>query len=305
MGNDRRVACVPRNCHRIQCFRHGADLVQLHEQCVADAIGDPFSQDFRVGHEDIVADELNAIARRRGLFVIEDAAHAVGAEHRGRRIGGGGTAACFSFYPNKNITTIEGGMLTTDDAEVAERARILRIHGLSADAWRRFHDPLKFISLQTELGFKFNMNDVAAALGITQLRKIERFLRNREAIAELYDRKLAGRPDVALPPRAGPGSRHAWHLYVVRLTGGHDRDEILRRLRARGIGAAVHYRPVCCEPFHADRESHRPEERPHVHAVAPQLMTLPIASGMTTEEAATVVDELERELDRRPIGVKA
>ena len=155
------------------------------------------------------------IARRHNLLVIEDAAHAVGAKYRGQPIGTIGDATAFSFYVIKNLTTGEGGMVTTNNAELAEKVRILRLHGMSHDAWKRYDARGSWYYEVQMLGFKYNMTDVQAALGLHQLARLESFIERRAQIVAEYKRRFAALPELTLP-QARPEVRHAWHLYPIR-----------------------------------------------------------------------------------------
>ena len=191
-------------------------------------------------------DAINDVARRHGLLVIEDAAHATEGVYHGRRVGTLGDAACFSFYVTKNLVTGEGGMVTTSRADWAEKIQTYGLHGLSKGAWKRYSDE-GFVHYQVLFpGFKYNMTDLQAALGIHQLARVEANLRRREEIWRRYDEAFA---ELAfeLPPAPAPGARHARHLYTLRVETGRSlasRDRLLAALHAEGIGAGVHYRAL-------------------------------------------------------------
>jgi dTDP-4-amino-4,6-dideoxygalactose transaminase len=201
-------------------------------------------------------DAVHAIAARHGLAVVEDAAHALPTTYWAARSARWQSAATvFSFYANKTITTGEGGMLVTRDEKLADRARVMRLHGMNRDAFDRF--TAKVPSWYYEVvapGFKYNLTDIAAALGLHQLAKAERFAAARRAIAQQYDAGLAGLP-VILPPQPLPGDEHPWHLYVLRLRpeARLGRDALIEALFARGIGCSVHYIPLHQHPYWRDR----------------------------------------------------
>ena len=246
-------------------------------------------------------DRIDATARRYGLQIIEDAAHAIGAQHNGRKIGNRGTLTSFSFYANKNLTTGEGGMITTDDDQLAERIEIYRLHGLSTDAWRRYASRELITSEVVAPGYKYNMTDLQASLGIHQLNKIERFLQRREEIAEQYDEAFSGCDEIRRQPRptAGGPTRHALHLYLLQLRRERlaaDRDEIVRALRAENIGAAIHYRALHLHPFYAAALPYRPGAFPVAEHASESVLSLPISPGMTDADAADVIRAVKKVL---------
>ena len=243
-------------------------------------------------------DAVHAIAARHGLAVVEDAAHALPTSYKGRKVGTLASAATvFSFYANKTITTGEGGMLVTRDEKLADRARVMRLHGMNRDAFDRF--TAKVPSWYYEVvapGFKYNLTDIAAALGLHQLAKAERFAAARRAIAQQYDAGLAGLP-VILPPQAQPGDAHPWHLYVLRLRpeARLGRDALIEALFARGIGCSVHYIPLHQHPYWRDRYALAAADFPHSQAAYEAMLSLPLYSRMTEQDAERVVGAL-REL---------
>jgi len=243
-------------------------------------------------------DAILDIARRKNLVVIGDAAHAVEAEWRGRKVGAIGRTAGFSFYPNKNITTIEGGMLTTDDAAIAERARKLSLHGVSADAWRRFQaDGPAHVSVE-EAGYKYNMTDVQAALGLGQLAKVEAHLRRREEIWAQYDRALADLP-LVLPAALADGTRHARHLYAVLVDEKRariDRDELRTALKERNIGTGLHYIGLTLHPFYRERYGTRRGQCPNADWISDRTLSLQLTAGMNDEDVGDVIRALKEVL---------
>jgi len=239
------------------------------------------------------------IARRHGLRVIEDAAHALPATSAGRLIGTlDSDATVFSFYANKTITTGEGGMIVTRDAKLAARMRTMRLHGMSRDAFDRF--TAKVPSWYYEIvapGFKYNLTDIAAAIGIHQLKRAEVYRRQREAVAAAYTDGLAGMPLLA-PPQAPAGETHSWHLYVPRLREGAaiGRDMLIERLFADGIGCSVHYIPLHLQPYWRDRYGLAPEQFPHSQRAFERMLSLPIYPRMTGADVDRVLRSLRAAL---------
>ena len=236
---------------------------------------------------------LLAIARAHGLAVVEDAAHALPSTHGGRLVGTfDSDASVFSFYANKTMTTGEGGMLVTRDARLAERARVMRLHGISRDAFDRF--TAKVPSWAYEIvapGFKYNLTDIAAALGIHQLRRAQGFQQRRAQIAAAYDAAFAGLPLVT-PPQPAAGDVHSWHLYAIRLAdeAGITRDRFIEALFERGIGCSVHYIPLHLHPYWRERYGLRPEQFPHSQHAYERLVSLPIYTRMGDADVDRVVD---------------
>ena len=242
---------------------------------------------------------IGALARRHGLKVVEDAAHALPTTLGGRLIGSfDSDATVFSFYANKTMTTGEGGMLVTRDAALAERARIMRLHGMNRDAFDRFTS--KVPSWYYEVvapGFKYNLTDIAAALGLHQLRRARGFQQRRAEIAARYDQAFAGLPLVT-PPRPPAGDLHAWHLYALRLGDGAGigRDRFIEALFEQGIGCSVHYIPLHLHPYWRDRYGLRPEQFPHSQRAYERLVSLPIYTRMDDADADRVAAAVRRVL---------
>ncbi len=239
---------------------------------------------------------IAAFAEHHGLWVIEDAAHSFPAARRAadgtlRRCGEGTAAVtCFSFYANKTITAGEGGMAVTNRDDLAERMRLMSLHGLSKDAWGRYAGgPWDYRIVAA--GFKYNLTDVAAALGRRQLARAEELRQQREHIARCYREALADVPQLELPPLPSEGI-HAWHLFVVRLVLARlrvDRDRFVELLRERGIGFSVHWRPLHLHPLYAEGFGWRSGELPQSTAAFPTLVTLPLFPRMREEEVNEVV----------------
>jgi dTDP-4-amino-4,6-dideoxygalactose transaminase len=240
-------------------------------------------------------DALLDLARRHGLRVVEDAAHAFPTRHKGRLVGTlDSDITVFSFYANKTMTTGEGGMVVVRDPELARRIRLMRLHGISQDAFDRYvsKTPAWFYEV-VAAGFKYNLTDIAAAIGIEQLRKIDRFLTRRQLLAARYDAALAGLPLVLPPPPQGD-STHAWHLYVVRLRDGAPlgRDALIHRLAELGIGTSVHFIPLHRQPYWRDNCAAEPACFPVAEAAFGAMLTLPLYTRMRDADQARVIDAL-------------
>jgi dTDP-4-amino-4,6-dideoxygalactose transaminase len=237
-------------------------------------------------------DALLEVARAHGLRVVEDAAHAFPTRYRARLVGTlDSDITVFSFYANKTMTTGEGGMVVTRDPELARRIRLMRLHGISQDAFNRYvsKTPAWFYEV-VAAGFKYNLTDIASAIGIEQLRKIDNFLARREQLARRYDEALGSLP-LVLPPRPDDGSTHAWHLYVVRLAPGARlrRDELINELSRRGIGTSVHFIPLHRQPYWRDTCALMPEQFPVAEASYHTMLTLPLYTRMTDADQERVV----------------
>jgi dTDP-4-amino-4,6-dideoxygalactose transaminase len=238
-------------------------------------------------------ERLNSIRDQHGVLIIEDAAHAIGAEWRGRRIGAFGNVAAFSFYVTKNISTIEGGALMTEDPEIAEEVERLGLHGLSLGAWQRFSDTgFRHYEVVTP-GFKYNMTDVQAAVGLHQLPRLDQWIDRRAALWERYDRLLADLP-LQTPAGPEPDTRHARHLYqiVVSPEAPVTRDRLLDELTKRKIGTGVHYRGVHLHPFYRDKYGLVPEAFPVATAISDRTLSLPLSPKVSDADQDDVVAAL-------------
>jgi dTDP-4-amino-4,6-dideoxygalactose transaminase len=234
---------------------------------------------------------LAAIARRHGLKLVEDAAHALPTTSGGQRVGTlASDATVFSFYANKTMTTGEGGMLVTRNAELAKRAKVMRLHGMSRDAFDRYTSTVPSWAYEIVApGYKYNLTDIAAALGIHQLQRLDGFQQKREQLAAAYDAALADLP-IVLPPRPPAGDMHAWHLYVVRLADGAqvERNVFIERLYAAGIGCSVHYIPLHLHPYWRERYGLKPEQFPHSQHAFERMLSLPLYTRMTLDDVQRV-----------------
>ncbi len=250
-------------------------------------------------------DRLNEFRDRHGLFVIEDAAHAIGAEWRGRKVGSTGNVAAYSFYATKNVTTAEGGALVADDPRIAERVEHLALHGLSLGAWQRFSDSGYKHYDASEAGFKFNMTDLHAALGIHQLPRLDQGIEYRSELWSRYDRLLEQLP-LETPPAAGADMRHARHLYQVLVSpeSAVERDELLSLMTSSKIGVGVHYRAVHLHPYYRDKYALNPAAFPVATDISNRTLSLPLGTNVTQADQDDVVEALRTHLVTR-IGVGA
>ncbi|MCC6626738.1 MAG: DegT/DnrJ/EryC1/StrS family aminotransferase [Chloroflexi bacterium] len=237
-------------------------------------------------------DDILAIAARYGLKVLEDAAHATGATYRGRPVGNLGDATAFSFYATKNLTTAEGGMLTTADAELADRTRLLALHGMSRDAWKRYGQDGAWHYDVVAPGFKYNMTDIQASLGLHQLRRLPVLQARRAAVAARYTAGLADLTALRLPV-ARPEVEHAWHLYVIRVQPGAiriDRAAMIEELHRRNIGTSVHFIPLNHHPYYQSALGWRPGQFPVAEAAYAGAISLPLHPGLSDGDVDDVID---------------
>ncbi len=245
--------------------------------------------------------EIGGIAERHGLTVVEDAAHCMGGAVGGRRIGSIGDFTCFSFYATKNLTTGEGGMVTTASTEKAEWMRIAALHGMSKDAWSRYSRAGGRLYDVVMAGFKYNMMDIQAALGLKQLERFADLQARREAIWRQYDAALSSLP-VTLPAAPEPGTVHARHLYAVLVdpeTAGSTRDGLRQALREAGIATSVHFTALHLLSYYADRLALRRGMFPVAERVSDQTMSLPLSPAMSDEDVQRVIEAMHGLVARR------
>jgi dTDP-4-amino-4,6-dideoxygalactose transaminase len=241
-------------------------------------------------------DKVLELARSRNLKVIEDAAHALPAAVRGKKVGQISDITCFSFYATKTITTGEGGMATTDNPEWANRMRIMSLHGISLDAWDRYTDKGSWYYEVLRPGYKYNLTDIAAALGIEQLKRCDAIYQARCRIARIYNEAFADLPELELPA-CSPDVQHAWHLYIVRLNLDRlrvDRQEFARALKSGNVGTSVHFIPLHLHPFYRESFGYRPEDFPHANAVFERIVSLPVYSRMTEADIDHVISSIRK-----------
>lgn len=244
-------------------------------------------------------DEILAIAQEHGLKVVEDAAHALPTTWRGTLVGQlQSDVTVFSFYANKTMTTGEGGMVVTRNADLAARMKIMRLHGMNRDAFDRFvsRKPAWYYEVVAP-GFKYNLTDIAAAMGVEQLAKLPRFLLRRQYLAARYNAALETLP-LILPADASPGDVHSWHLYVVRLRDDvlMARDDVIQALSDQGIGTSVHYVPLHRHPYWRDRYGLEPEMFPEADAAYQRMLSIPLFTAMSDADQDRVIAALNEVL---------
>jgi dTDP-4-amino-4,6-dideoxygalactose transaminase len=237
-------------------------------------------------------DPLFALARQHNLTIIEDAAHAAGTEYKGRKIGSLDSISIFSFHPNKNITTGEGGMVCTPDETLAEEISLLKFHGMSREAWKRFAasgTPNYDIMLP---GYKYNMMDIQAAIGLHQLPRLDGFIDRRTEIAEQYNAAFAGLPELALPTYAPYQQRHAWHLYTPLIRTELltiDRDRFMAELKALNIGSGLHYKAIHHHSWYRENLPMADTELPNASYASDRILSLPLFPTMSDNDANDVI----------------
>ena len=241
-------------------------------------------------------DEIMKIAQENNLFVIEDAAHAVGAEYKGKKIGNIGDVTVFSFYATKNLTTGEGGMVTTNNDELAEKIRLLSLHGISKDAWKRYTAEGSWYYEILYAGYKYNMTDIQASLGIHQLNKLEKFLSIRQKYAQRYSSAFADISEIKTPP-VNHHVRHAWHLYVIRLNSASlsiDRKQFIEALKAENIGSSVHFIPLHLHPYYKKKYGYKQGDYPNSEQVYSKVISLPLFPKMADTDLEDVIKAVKK-----------
>lgn len=236
-------------------------------------------------------DAIMTIAQKYGLLVIEDCAHAIETTYHGKAAGTFGEFGCFSFYVTKNIVTGEGGMVLTRNEEDAARTKMLALHGMSKDAWKRFGDDGYRHYYVQECGFKYNMMDIQAAIGLQQLKRIEEYRDMREQIWQRYDQAFAGLP-LTLPAPPAPDTRHAYHLYTILVDQercGISRDQFLNAMTAHRIGVGVHYLSIPEHPYYQRAYGWRPEDYPAAMQIGRRTVSLPISAKLACRDVENVI----------------
>ena len=236
-------------------------------------------------------DQIQQLAHANGLRVIEDAAHALPSDYRGKRIGQISEFTCFSFYATKTLTTGEGGMVTTANPTAAERMRLMRLHGIERDAWQRYRGNGSWRYEVLEAGFKYNLTDLQSAIGLVQLRKCDKMQQARKSIAQRYTEAFTLVDELVVPPVCTDRST-SWHLYVLRLQPRSmrlDRDSFVRLLNERGVGCSVHFIPLHLQPYYQHAYGYRAGDFPSAEQQYSSCFSLPIFPGMTDEEIQHVI----------------
>ena len=251
-------------------------------------------------------DEIGAIASRHNLRVIEDAAHSFPTKYKGRIVGTLSDFTCFSFYATKTLTTGEGGMICTDNEKWAEHCRVMCLHGISHQAWKRYTAEGSWYYEIVAPGFKYNLTDIAAAMGLAQLHKSSRMHERRTSIAERYTAAFRAMPELEPPPDSPAGDQHAWHLYMLRLNLDSltiDRARFFDELKARKIGASVHFIPLHLHPYYRDTYGYKPDDFPIAFREYKREISLPIYSKMTDGDVQDVIDAVTDVVGRYRAGM--
>jgi len=245
-------------------------------------------------------DEIMTIASKHNLFVLEDAAHAVHTRYKDKMIGSIGNATAFSFYATKNLMTGEGGMVTTNSDELADKLRVYSLHGMSRNAWNRYTDKGSWHYEITFPGYKYNMTDIQAALGMTQLAKLESMQEKREMIASRYNQAFATLAELELPIDS-KYARHAWHLYIIKLNLEKisvDRAEFIELLKEENIGTSVHFIPVHLHPYYQDTFGYERGNLPQAEHVYDRIISLPLYPKMSDTDVQDVIEAVRRIMDK-------
>lgn len=238
-------------------------------------------------------DVINAIAKEHGLFVVEDAAHAVYTTYKGKMVGGLGNPTAFSFYVTKNLATGEGGMITTDDEELADLLRVYTLHGMNRNAWNRYGKGGTWRYDVVTFGFKYNMTDIQASLGLSQLKKLPMMQEMRERYAKKYNEAFQNLPGIGLMDQMDYG-RNAWHLYILRIEDLKiDRDQFIEELKALNIGTAVHFIPVHMHPIYRETFHTKEGDCPVAEKLFSQIISLPMNPSMTESDIDYVIQAVK------------
>ena len=244
--------------------------------------------------------EILDIARNNHIVVIEDAAHALGSEYQDKKIGRLGTATAFSFHAVKNITTAEGGMVTTDNKKLAEKIRILSFHGLDKDAWSREANIKPWYYRVLNAGYKCNLSDMQSALGIEQLKRLKYFLALRKRYAKTYNEAFKGIPELVLPKQV-KGTKHSWHLYIIKLEIERlkiNRDQFIQALRRENIATSVHFIPLHLHPFYQKQFGYKKGDFPNAEDAYKRIVSLPLYPKMTKKDVNDVIVAVKKVLFR-------
>jgi dTDP-4-amino-4,6-dideoxygalactose transaminase len=247
-----------------------------------------------IGGEPCDMDAIQQLAKRHGLHVIEDAAHALPTRSNGRMVGAISELTAFSFYATKTITTGEGGMLTTDNDEYAERVSVMRLHGIGRqDAWKRYTKSGSWYYEVVEAGYKLNLCDILAALGAAQLARCDAFWKRRSELAAMYREKLSAIEELEMPPEVRNGDQHSWHLFILRLRSENltvTRDEFIELLKERQVGSSVHFIPLHRHPYYRETYGYTEADFPHAEDAFSRCLSLPIYPDLREEQLERVVE---------------
>ncbi|MDP3789163.1 MAG: DegT/DnrJ/EryC1/StrS aminotransferase family protein, partial [Candidatus Omnitrophota bacterium] len=241
-------------------------------------------------------EKIYKIARKHKLYIIEDAAHAIGASYMDKKIGTLSDLTCFSFYPIKNITTIEGGLVTTANAAWEEKIRIYSLHGVSKEAWKRYDKSFKGHAEVLYPGFKYNMSDVQAAIGLHQLPKLDTFIKQRERIARQYDNAFRTISEIRLPKQI-PHIKHAWHLYIIILELEKlkvSRDNFVEAMKRENIGTGIHFRSLHIQPYYKNKFSFKEKDFPNAFYLSGRILSLPLYPKMNQCDIDTVIKAVKK-----------
>jgi UDP-4-amino-4,6-dideoxy-N-acetyl-beta-L-altrosamine transaminase len=244
-------------------------------------------------------DKIMEIAEKYDLYVIEDAAHAIGSKYKDQKIGSIGDATCFSFYATKNITTAEGGMITTNRGDLADKMRILSLHGISKDAWKRYSSEGSWYYEIAYSGYKYNMSDLQASIGIHQMKKLDQMQKRREEIADMYNKSFGQIPQITIPTVKSYAT-HAWHLYPIQVNSdllSINRNEFIEALKAENIGTSVHFIPLHLHPYYKEKYGFKGDDFPNAESLYKNEISLPIYPNMEDKDVEDVISAVKKIID--------
>jgi len=244
-------------------------------------------------------DKIMEIAEKYDLYVIEDAAHAIGSKYKDQKIGSIGDATCFSFYATKNITTAEGGMITTNRGDLADKMRILSLHGISKDAWKRYSSEGSWYYEIAYSGYKYNMSDLQASIGIHQMKKLDQMQKRREEIAYMYNKSFGQIPQITIPTVKSYAT-HAWHLYPIQVNSdllSINRNEFIEALKAENIGTSVHFIPLHLHPYYKEKYGFKGDDFPNAESLYKNEISLPIYPNMEDKDVEDVISAVKKIID--------
>ena len=244
-------------------------------------------------------DKIMDLAEKYDLYIIEDAAHAIGSKYKDKRIGSIGDFTCFSFYATKNITTAEGGMITTKHGDLADKIRMLSLHGISKDAWKRYSSEGSWYYEITYSGYKYNMSDLQASIGIHQMKKLDQMQKRREEIADKYNRAFGQIPQITTPT-VKKYTTHAWHLYPVQVNSellSINRNEFIEALKAENIGTSVHFIPLHLHPYYKEKYGFKGDDFPIAESLYNNEISLPIYPKMEDKDVEDVISAVKKIID--------